>query len=321
LLIGKELWGFYTPAGVSPSEVKVATAQVQPYYAVPTRYMGLGEFPQTTNGKVDKRALRRLAEVQIEATAAAALASAATADKSHARRGSLAKSLTVHPAHTARKSVTEVPTAGPSRQVSARRASAARHGHDGSLSLRTSLFVDLHGIISPKKPFALQRCNCDTDNGHPSSQIHVVSLLVPNGCDILNGVEVYAVQPSRRSPWSPASSPLNSPTQDRCATCALLVIGGHILSTSQQQTVASMCLSCRGWVDEGLAAGKDRVSRLESSSGGYAIGKELVTDVACALLAYTDVDLVRVVSDSQTSHALVNELGHRGVAVQLQMAV
>ena len=82
-----------------------------------------------------------------------------------------------------------------------------------------------------------------------------------------------------------------------------------------------MCLSCRGWVDEGLAAGKDRVSRLESSSGGYAIGKELVTDVACALLAYTDVDLVRVVSDSQTSHALVNELGHRGVAVQLQMAV
>jgi hypothetical protein len=39
-----------------------ATANVQPYYAVPSQYLAIDEFPTTRNGKVDKRALIGLAE-------------------------------------------------------------------------------------------------------------------------------------------------------------------------------------------------------------------------------------------------------------------
>ena len=62
LLVGNELWGFITPAYVSPTRVRAITARSQPYYAVPTQWMALPVFPQTRNGKVDKRALRALAE-------------------------------------------------------------------------------------------------------------------------------------------------------------------------------------------------------------------------------------------------------------------
>ncbi|KAH8114567.1 nonribosomal peptide synthetase 12 [Phellopilus nigrolimitatus] len=60
LLIGDEIWGFFTPE-VDIENVKVATAKIQPYYAVPNQFYPLAEFPQTTNGKTDKRALRQLA--------------------------------------------------------------------------------------------------------------------------------------------------------------------------------------------------------------------------------------------------------------------
>ncbi|KZT42672.1 nonribosomal peptide synthetase 12 [Sistotremastrum suecicum HHB10207 ss-3] len=66
LLIGTELWGFVTPAEVEVELVKAATARVQPYYAVPTRYITLESFPHTSNGKIDKRALRRMAETETE---------------------------------------------------------------------------------------------------------------------------------------------------------------------------------------------------------------------------------------------------------------
>ncbi|THH19192.1 hypothetical protein EW146_g1923 [Bondarzewia mesenterica] len=61
LLIEAELWGFITPENVDVSAVISAASKVQPYYAVPTRFLVLPEFPYTGNGKTDKRALRHLA--------------------------------------------------------------------------------------------------------------------------------------------------------------------------------------------------------------------------------------------------------------------
>lgn len=62
LLVGTELWGFITPSTVDLSLVRAATAIVQPYYAVPSQYLAIDNFPTTRNGKVDKRALVGLAE-------------------------------------------------------------------------------------------------------------------------------------------------------------------------------------------------------------------------------------------------------------------
>ena len=61
-MVGTELWGFITPSTVDLSLVRSATAKVQPYYAVPSQYLAVDEFPTTRNGKVDKRALAGLAE-------------------------------------------------------------------------------------------------------------------------------------------------------------------------------------------------------------------------------------------------------------------
>ncbi|KAJ6584991.1 nonribosomal peptide synthetase 12 [Mycena capillaripes] len=61
LLIDGELWGFVTPNTVSVDEVRIATAKIQPYYAVPTHILTLESFPRTGNDKTDKRALRQLA--------------------------------------------------------------------------------------------------------------------------------------------------------------------------------------------------------------------------------------------------------------------
>ncbi|KZT66961.1 amino acid adenylation domain-containing protein [Daedalea quercina L-15889] len=57
ILVDNELWGIYAPIDVGWEHVRDATAKIQPYYAVPTRYKALGSFPLTSNGKVDKRAL------------------------------------------------------------------------------------------------------------------------------------------------------------------------------------------------------------------------------------------------------------------------
>jgi hypothetical protein len=61
LLIGTELWGFVAPADVDLAAVRAAAARSQPYYAVPSQFLALPEFPMTKNGKVDKAALRDLA--------------------------------------------------------------------------------------------------------------------------------------------------------------------------------------------------------------------------------------------------------------------
>ncbi|RDB22102.1 Linear gramicidin synthase subunit C [Hypsizygus marmoreus] len=79
ILIEGELWGFYAPAAVSVEDVKAATSRVQPHYAVPTKYISLENFPETANGKSDKRALEQLARDSLKAAPTPAPAPAAPA--------------------------------------------------------------------------------------------------------------------------------------------------------------------------------------------------------------------------------------------------
>ncbi|PSR71741.1 hypothetical protein PHLCEN_2v12389 [Hermanssonia centrifuga] len=76
LLIDAELWGFVTPVSADIELVIEATKKVQPYYAVPTQWVTLAELPHTTNGKIDKRALRQVAFAQLESAKMAAAAKA-----------------------------------------------------------------------------------------------------------------------------------------------------------------------------------------------------------------------------------------------------
>ncbi|KAL0573472.1 hypothetical protein V5O48_008480 [Marasmius crinis-equi] len=62
LLIDSQLWGFVSPSTVNVGEVKRSTSEIQPYYAVPTQYVALDDFPMTRNGKIDKRALSAIAQ-------------------------------------------------------------------------------------------------------------------------------------------------------------------------------------------------------------------------------------------------------------------
>ncbi|KAG5640553.1 hypothetical protein DXG03_008119 [Asterophora parasitica] len=68
ILIAGELWGFFAPQSVSVDDVKAATSKVQPHYAVPSHFVGVDKFPETANGKSDKRALEALARDSIAAT-------------------------------------------------------------------------------------------------------------------------------------------------------------------------------------------------------------------------------------------------------------
>lgn len=47
LLIGSDLWGFVATATVDLTNVIAATNKVQPYYAVPIRWLLLQDFPYT----------------------------------------------------------------------------------------------------------------------------------------------------------------------------------------------------------------------------------------------------------------------------------
>ncbi|THU87036.1 nonribosomal peptide synthetase 12 [Dendrothele bispora CBS 962.96] len=66
LLIDDTLWGFVTPENALVEDVIAATSKVQPYYAVPSRVLSLDKFPETSNGKRDKKALRQLAVESLE---------------------------------------------------------------------------------------------------------------------------------------------------------------------------------------------------------------------------------------------------------------
>ncbi|KAG6854584.1 hypothetical protein C0991_004920 [Blastosporella zonata] len=67
ILIDSELWGFFAPSNVSVDDVKAATSKVQPHYAVPTKFLSVEKFPETANGKSDKRALEQLARDSLKA--------------------------------------------------------------------------------------------------------------------------------------------------------------------------------------------------------------------------------------------------------------
>lgn len=99
MLINDELWGFVTPASADIDAVLEVTKKIQPYYAVPTQWCTLDELPHTAyvsrlslshlrvvlrlasrNGKIDKRALKQIAQTQVDInlkTAALGIAQAA----------------------------------------------------------------------------------------------------------------------------------------------------------------------------------------------------------------------------------------------------
>lgn len=85
IVSGNTLCGFYSPSSISKEIVKSKVAQRLPYYANPTRYIALDDFPLTMfvsfdrrrhefnltirsfvlsgrNGKIDKRALKNVVE-------------------------------------------------------------------------------------------------------------------------------------------------------------------------------------------------------------------------------------------------------------------
>ncbi|KZO99633.1 putative nonribosomal peptide synthetase [Calocera viscosa TUFC12733] len=65
LKVGDQLWGFYAPANVPHAEVRRATANVLPEYAVPTQWLALDKLPLTPRGKVDKHLLRGMARPEM----------------------------------------------------------------------------------------------------------------------------------------------------------------------------------------------------------------------------------------------------------------
>ncbi|KAI0052057.1 AMP-binding protein [Auriscalpium vulgare] len=62
ILVDGNLWGFYCPESVPGERVKASVEAVQPYYAVPTKFIALPALPVTSNGKIDKRKLLSIAE-------------------------------------------------------------------------------------------------------------------------------------------------------------------------------------------------------------------------------------------------------------------
>ncbi|KAK6080406.1 AMP-binding enzyme [Seiridium cupressi] len=62
LLVNGEIHGFLEPATVNIDFVRQHLSLRQPYYAMPTRFHLLDTLPETSNGKLDKRALKALVE-------------------------------------------------------------------------------------------------------------------------------------------------------------------------------------------------------------------------------------------------------------------
>ncbi|KIJ46656.1 hypothetical protein M422DRAFT_226620 [Sphaerobolus stellatus SS14] len=72
LYLDHELWGIYQktddPESVSDDDVARVVKAIQPYYAVPSRYLCVGDMPLNQNGKIDKAALRRrIGELRVAA--------------------------------------------------------------------------------------------------------------------------------------------------------------------------------------------------------------------------------------------------------------
>jgi len=292
LLIGKELWGFYTPSTVPPTDVKAATAKEQPYYAVPSKYIALPEFPHTSNGKIDKRALRALAEEKLSSGSARL----------------------VPPAITPTTAQSPAPTPVPSpKPPSPTRPSYLRGDSLSSQSAKPWSSL-LHEFAHDTRPLKLQDCVCQP--GPAQDQLHIVPVPIrlPRGSEPSSArVEVLSISSSVQSQswWSKEDVVQMQTTHSeqppaynditRHATCALLLVGGDAPSS-----MVSNCAACNGW---------GHASTVCPTPERGVIALEKIADVACALTQQSGIDVVCIVSDPKTSHAVANELGHRGVAV------
>jgi hypothetical protein len=57
-MVNNELWAFVMPRTCDVEQIKEGMKTRQPYYAIPSFYHGLDEFPRTQNRKIDRTALR-----------------------------------------------------------------------------------------------------------------------------------------------------------------------------------------------------------------------------------------------------------------------
>ncbi|KAK7965874.1 uncharacterized protein PG986_000151 [Apiospora aurea] len=62
LLVLGEIHGFLEPASIDLDALRQHLSARQPYYAVPSHFHGLEALPETGNGKLDKKVLRRMAD-------------------------------------------------------------------------------------------------------------------------------------------------------------------------------------------------------------------------------------------------------------------
>jgi acyl-coenzyme A synthetase/AMP-(fatty) acid ligase len=59
----RELAAVVSPGSVDVEDARAAVGDALPYYCVPTVVLAMDEMPMTARGKVDKRAILRLAEL------------------------------------------------------------------------------------------------------------------------------------------------------------------------------------------------------------------------------------------------------------------
>ncbi|PBK60927.1 acetyl-CoA synthetase-like protein [Armillaria solidipes] len=65
VLIGDDLFGFYTPPSVEVALVRDAVCRMLPRYSVPSKFIPLPSLPLTKNGKINKAELRAIASQRV----------------------------------------------------------------------------------------------------------------------------------------------------------------------------------------------------------------------------------------------------------------
>ncbi|KAK6855653.1 non-ribosomal peptide synthetase [Apiospora arundinis] len=82
LLVLGEIHGFLEPASIDQEALREHLAARQPYYAVPSHFHKLDALPETGNGKLDKKALRRMADPSLPTDAVILRSSASSSGMS-----------------------------------------------------------------------------------------------------------------------------------------------------------------------------------------------------------------------------------------------